>query len=150
MRPLAPHRVCIMCKGSLEEMGEQADESEEIDVIAREFVIRKHVRQKCRCKCGECIETAPAPRRLVPGGRYSLAFAIAVAVSKYVDHLPLERQVKIMRREGLVVDSQTLYDQIEALARVLWPAYDRLGAELLERARHLRRRNAVATARQWS
>ena len=37
-----------------------------------------------------------------------------------------------MRREGLVVDSQTLYDQIEALARVLWPAYDRLGAELLD------------------
>ena len=37
-----------------------------------------------------------------------------------------------MRREGLTVDSQTLYDQIEALARVLWPAYDRLGAELLE------------------
>ena len=104
-------RVCIMCNGSLEEMGDQADESEEVDVIAREFVIRKHVRQKYRCKCGECIETAPAPRRLVPGGRYSLAFAIAVAVSKYADHLPLERQVKIMRREGLVVDSQTLYDQ---------------------------------------
>jgi transposase len=125
-------RVCIMCKGSLEEMGAQADESEEIDVIAREFVLKKHVRQKYRCKCGECVETAPAPRRLVPGGRYSLAFAIAVAVSKYADHLPLERQVRIMRREGLVVDSQTLYDQIEALARVLWPAYDRLGAELLE------------------
>lgn len=35
-------------------------------------------------------------------------------------------------REGLIVESQTLYDQIEALARVLWPAYDRLGAELLE------------------
>jgi transposase len=125
-------RVCVMCKGSLEEMGDQEEASEEIDVIAREFVIRKHLRQKYRCSCGECIETAPASRRLVPGGRYSLAFAIAVAVSKYADHLPLERQVKIMRREGLVVDSQTLYDQIEALARVLWPAYDRLGAELLE------------------
>src|SRR5687768_7573359 len=37
-----------------------------------------------------------------------------------------------MKREGLVVDSQTLYDQIEVLARVLWPTYDRLGAELLE------------------
>ncbi|HKN68606.1 MAG TPA: IS66 family transposase [Gemmatimonadaceae bacterium] len=125
-------RVCIMCKGSLEEMGDQADETEEVDVVAREFVIKKHVRQKYRCKCGECIETAPAPRRLIAGGRYSLAFAVAVAVSKYADHLPLERQVRIMRREGLVVESQTLYDQIEALARVLWPAYDALGAELLE------------------
>jgi len=130
---LAPNaRTCSVCNGSLEEMSGQAEETEEIDVLAREFVLKKHVRKKYRCRCGACIETAPAPPRLVPGGRYSLAFAIAVAISKYADHLPLERQVKIMKREGLVVDSQTLYDQIEALARVLWPAYDRLGAELLD------------------
>lgn len=125
-------RTCIMCSGTLEEMGAEAEITEEIDVIAREFVIRKHVRQKYRCRCGECVETAPMPPRLVVGGRYSLGFAVAVAISKYADHLPLERQVKIMMREGLVVDSQTLYDQVEALARVLWPAYDRLGATLVE------------------
>ena len=125
-------RTCPTCSGSLEEMGDAADETEEVDVITREFVLKKHVRKKYRCKCGACVETAPMPKRLVPGGRYSLAFAITVAVSKYADHLPLERQVKIMKREGLVVDSQTLYDQIEALARALWPAYDRLGAELLD------------------
>ena len=68
----------------------------------------------------------------MPGGRYSTAFAIAVAIAKYADHMPLERQVRIMRREGLITDSQTLFDQIEALARALWPAYDRLGAELLD------------------
>jgi len=125
-------RVCVLCNGALAEMAGQGEESEEIDVIAREFVIKKHVRKKYRCRCGECIETAPLPPRLVPGGRYSLAFAITVAIAKYADHLPLERQVRIMQREGLIVGSQTLYDQIEALARVLWPAYDRLGAELLD------------------
>lgn len=125
-------RVCILCKGTLEEMVGTFEESEEIDVVAREFIVKKHVRKKYRCRCGECIETAPLPPRLIAGGRYSLAFAIAVAISKYADHLPLERQVRIMRREGLIVDSQTLYDQIEALARVLWPAYDRLGCELLD------------------
>jgi transposase len=125
-------RTCPSCNGTLEEMGELAEESEEVDVIAREFVMKKHVRRKYRCRCNECVVTAPMPPRLIPGGRYSLSFAIAVAISKYADHLPLERQVRIMKREGLVVDSQTLYDQIEALARVLWPAYDRLGAELLE------------------
>jgi transposase len=124
-------RKCTACGGALEEMG-QAEESEEIDVIAREFVLKKHVRKKYRCRCGACIETAPVPPRLVPGGRYSLAFAIGVAISKYADHLPLERQVRIMKREGLEVDSYTLYEQIERLAGVLWPAYDRLGAELLD------------------
>jgi transposase len=123
--------TCRACGGALEEMG-QAEESEEVDVISREFVLKKHVRKKYRCRCGACIETAPMPPRLVPGGRYSLAFAISVAIGKYADHLPLERQVRIMKREGLEVDSYTLYDQIERLARVLWPAYDRLGAELLD------------------
>lgn len=130
----ASDRTCSVCNGTLEEMGDLADEAEEIHVLAREFVRRKHVRKKYRCRCGACVETAPSPPRLVPGGRYSLAFAIAVAISKYADHLPLERQVRIMKREGLVVDSQALYDQIDALARVLWPTYDRLGAVLLDEA----------------
>ena len=125
-------RACTTCGGTLSLMGDQVEESEEIDVIAREFVIRKHVRRKYRCACGACVETAPAPRRLLRGGRYSIGFAIAVAISKYADHLPLERQARIMKREGLEIDSQTLYDQIEALARLVWPAYDRLGASLLE------------------
>ena len=124
-------RACKACGGALEEMG-AAEESEEIDVLAREFVRKKIIRKKYRCRCGACIETAPLPKRLAPGGRYSLAFAASVAIAKYADHLPLERQVRIMKREGLEVESTTLYDQIERLARVLWPAYDRLGAELLE------------------
>jgi transposase len=61
---------------------------------------------------------------------------VEVAVGKYLDHLPLERQCRMMRREGLDVNSQTLWDQIEALARVLRPTYHALhqrvlGAELV-------------------
>jgi transposase len=54
-----------------------------------------------------------------------------VAVSKYADHLPLERQVKIMKREGLDVQSQTLWDQIDALAKHLSPLRDLLRAAQL-------------------
>jgi transposase len=35
-----------------------------------------------------------------------------VAVAKYLDHLPLARQVRQMARAGLRIDSQTLWDQI--------------------------------------
>jgi hypothetical protein len=33
-------------------------------------------------------------------------FAIEVAIGKDLDHLPLERQARIMRREGLATESQ--------------------------------------------
>ncbi len=115
----AADQVCGSCGGRLQPWVNQYEESEEIDVVERHFVIKKHRRQKYRCTCGACIETAPAPLKLFEGARYSIDFAVEVAVQKYLDHLPLERQVRIMRREGLEIDSQTLWDQIERLARHL-------------------------------
>jgi hypothetical protein len=67
------------------------------------------------------VVTAPGPEKLIPGGRYTVEFAVEVAVGKYTDHLPLERQVRMMAREGLEVDSQTLWDQVHALAMHLKP-----------------------------
>ena len=39
--------------------------------------------------------------------------------------------MRMMRHEGLLVDSQTLWDQIEALARALRPMYDAIRAHIL-------------------
>ena len=58
------------------------------------------------------------------GGRYSVSFAIEIAYDKYMLHSPLERQAREMTRQGLVIDSQTLWDQTWALSQVLRPAYD--------------------------
>lgn len=114
----ADKRVCDQCGGALTEMG-QSEDSEEIDVIERRFIIRKHRRLKYRCSCNACIKTAPAPLKLVSGGRYSIAFAVECAVQKYAYHMPLARMARQMGHEGLEIDSQTLWDQIEQLGAVL-------------------------------
>jgi transposase len=124
-------KTCNACGGQLAEWNGQFEESEEIDVIERRFVITKHKRQKYHCRCGQCVETALGPVKLFAGARYSPKFAVTVAVDKYTDHMPLERQVRAMARDGLDVDSQTLWDQINALARVLEPAHERLHAHVL-------------------
>ena len=76
--------------------------------------------------------TAPAPAQVTTGGRYAPEFGVGVAVAKYADHLPLERQVRMMAREGLIVDSQTLSDQLNAIARHLAPTYEALGRRALD------------------
>ena len=129
-------RACPKCGGALAEIVGQTEDSDEITVVERRFVIVKQKRQKYRCACNGCIETAPAPPKLTTrpdarGPRYSIEFAVEVAIAKYLDHLPLERQVKIMRREGLDIDSQTLWDQADALARVLRPTDDALERHVL-------------------
>ena len=39
--------------------------------------------------------------------RYTLTLAIKIVLNKYLDHIPLERQARIMDRHGLVITSQT-------------------------------------------
>ena len=119
-------RTCSICGCVMAPMGDQAEESEEISMVKRQFILVKRRRVKYRCKCNEKVVTAPQPPRLIPGGRYSLDFAVEVAAAKYLDHLPLERQVRTMRREGLKIGSQTLWDQIHALQKVLIPTYEAL------------------------
>ncbi len=124
-------RACPGCGGSLVAMGDQCEESDEITVVERVFVTVRHRRQKYRCRCNAAVVTAPGPRKLIPGGRYSPAFAAEVATAKYLDHLPLDRQKRMMRREGLEISSQTLWNQIEALAALLQPTYEALGERVL-------------------
>jgi transposase len=129
-------RTCPACHGELEEMTGQSEDSEEITVVERRFVLVQHRRQKYRCACNGHIATAPSPSRLSlfddgRAGRYSLDFAVEVAIDKYLDHLPLERQARKMGREGLKIDSQTLWNQLEALARRLTPAYQALRQRIL-------------------
>lgn len=127
----AADTTCPTCGGELEEMEGQYEEHDEIDVVPLRFVFKHHRRKKYACHCGGCIETALGPDKLCPGGRYSVNFAIYVAISKYCDHLPLERQVRMMARDGLVVTSQTLWDQIEQLAWVVESVMPRLLAYVL-------------------
>src|SRR5262249_3937300 len=61
----------------------------------------------------------------------SLDFAVKVAIDKYLDHLPLARQERILRRHGLVVTSQALWDQLNVLGRRLESASRALLARAL-------------------
>ena len=127
-----PDQACPRCGGELVPMAGQFEEHEEIDVVERSYRIVHHRRQKYRCGCGSCIDTALGPDKPIPGGRYSIGFGVHIAVAKYLDHLPLARQVRQMARAGLEVDSQTLWDQLHALARHLEASYQALHGYVLE------------------
>jgi transposase len=127
----ADQRACPACGGTLVAMAGQYETAERITTVKLSYHVERYARQKYRCACNGAVVTAPGPAALIPGGRYAPAVAVGVAVAKYTDHLPLERQVRMMAREGLVVDSQTLWDQINALARHLQPTYEALGQRAL-------------------
>ncbi len=127
----AADKICPSCGGELAPMKEQFETSEMIDVVEVSYRIVKVKQQKYVCRCGGCVETAPGPERATPGGRYSLDFAVKVAIDKYLDHIPLARQERILRRHGLDVTTQTLWDQLNALGRRLASASRALLARVL-------------------
>lgn len=129
----ADERSCPACDGQLEEMGDQSEDSEEITVVQRQFKLIRRRRRKYRCRCNGAVVTAPGPTgHLVrPGGRYSVEFAVEVAVDKYLNHLPLDRQRRMMLQQGLLIDTQTLWDQLFALYGHLEPSYDTLLERIL-------------------
>jgi transposase len=112
-------RACPSCGGELSPMAGQYETSEMIDVVEIEYKLVKVKQQKYVCRCGGCVETALGPERASPGSRYSLDLAIKVVLDKYLDHLPLARQVRIMERFGLDITSQTLWDLSYAVAKRL-------------------------------
>ncbi len=115
--------TCGGCGGDLRVLAEQFEESELISSVRRTFVLKQVKRQKYACSGCGTLCAAPGPMRLVPGGRYDVAFAVHVALDKYLDAMPLERQVRKMARVGLEVTSTTLWDQLHLLYLLLLPSF---------------------------
>ena len=55
-----PDKQCPKCGGALAEMKGCHEEAEEVDVVERRFVLRRHKRQKYRCGCGGFMSIASA------------------------------------------------------------------------------------------
>ena len=125
-------KVCPTCGGGLEPFEGQFVESEEVDVVGVQYVLKKHRRKKYRCPCGCTVQTAEPPKKLIPGGRYSTEFAIQCVYDKFDGHLPFERQVRRMGRAGLKTSTQALWDQSWALAGCFRDAIERLHQYLLK------------------
>jgi transposase len=127
----ADDRQCPACGGTLTEMTGQTEDSARITTVKLTYQVEHHLRQKYRCACNGAVVTAPGPAQVMAGARYAPEFGVGAAVAKYADHLPLDRQVRMMARAGLIVDSQTLWDQLNAIAHHLEPTYDALGRRAL-------------------
>lgn len=126
------HRVCECCGEPLHELPGLTEDSQFISVERPLYFVVKYKRQKYSCK-NECtIVTAPNAAKVYDGGNYSIQFGASVAIDKYLDHQPLERQARAMKRAGLRTDSQTLWDQLDGLAVRLQGTYEALRAHVLE------------------
>ena len=125
--------TCSHCNVPLHEIPDQVTEHDIVVSIQRSYFINRHQSQHYRCNdCGRTKVAPGAKEQFIKGGRYDASIAVQVAVDKYSNHLPLSRQVKQFKRDGLRITSQTLWNQIDTLATYLEPHYLALHKLVLE------------------
>lgn len=108
---------------------------EELDCKPAEFFVRVIKREKRGSHCLEeqGVVVAPAPARIVPKGKLSDEFIIAVLAAKFQQHLPVYRQcATLLEDHGIDLSRQTLNEGILAAAQLLVPVVKAQAVELLK------------------
>ena len=120
------------CGGELHVIGETVTEM--LDVVPMQYRVKRTVRIRYGCRtCEEGVVQAPAPPRPVEGGIPTEALLAAIAVAKFAWHLPLNRQLRMMRAQGIELDRSTLSLWIGRTAWWLQSLYALLLASILAR-----------------
>ena len=124
-------RSCPECGGRMRRIG--VDPSERVHFVPARFVVRRYEREKWACPDGHAVVTAKAPEPVVRRGKYEPSVYAHVVVSKYQDHLPLNRLAGILKREGAQISKQTMWDMLVTVDElVAQPILERCREELLE------------------
>jgi transposase len=119
---------CGQCGKDLVKIGE--DVSEQLDVEPARFFVHRHIRPQYACRACETVTAAPVPPAVIDGGLAAPGLLAWVAVSKYVDHLPLHRIAQIAARQDVTLASSTLAEWVGTTGAALQPLADRLAALL--------------------
>jgi transposase len=130
-------RACPKCGGERTCIGH--DVTEVIDVIPAEAIVRLDKREKLACApCDGELVRAPLGNKIVDGGKLGLTLVAQLLVDKYIDGLPLHRQLARFKRLGLDLSVSTLCDQVKWCTDLLRPLWRAALAEIITaRVMHL-------------
>jgi transposase len=122
---------CCENRAKILEMKNCFEESCEIHVTERKYILRRNKRKKGKCeKCGKIFVAEGGPK-LTTGGEYSIHMGVQVVDDKFSHHLPLERQRKMMEEAGLNVDTKTLFSLTSHVASLLSDIPEMIRQEVL-------------------
>jgi transposase len=125
-------KVCVKTGEPLTRIGEEV--SRKLARRTEQFYIIEYVRPKyaSRKHPDQGILTAPLPDAVIARCPADESLLASVLVAKYCDHLPLYRQVQMLRRSDVQISRQTLSKWVLSLAAGLKPLYEAMKARVLQ------------------
>jgi transposase len=123
-------RICP-CGCNLKKIGEEVSETLEYNPAT--CYVHKIIRPKYACvtEAERGVQIMHLPKRPVPG-RVGASLLSYIFVSKYCDHLPLERIENIFKRQDVKMPKSTMVDYLTRTYELLSPLYQRLHEAIMD------------------
>lgn len=106
--------------------------TEQLDYEPGKLFVNRYIRPKYAKPNGEGVLIAPLPNFIVQRGMAGAGLLAWIVVQKYVDHLPLYRQIEQFKRFGMPVPSSTMSDWVAMSLKELNPLYEVLKKKVLD------------------
>jgi transposase len=104
--------------------------TEELDYTPGKFWVNQYIRAKYVVP-QKGIVLADLPTRPIEKCIASAGLLASVLIEKYVDHLPLNRQLQRFKREHIAIAPSTIVDWVKQSCALLYPLYEVLKAKTL-------------------
>jgi transposase len=131
---IEPSSTCGRCAGALHALPSSTSWRQEW--VPGHFERLEIVRERCVCpRCPSAgVLIAPAPSFLLPKALCGNGLLARILIDKFADHLPLNRQVSRMEREGVEFSTNVLSSWVIEASGPLQFVANAIGARLLEGA----------------
>lgn len=106
--------------------------TKELDYTPAQLIARHFIRNKYALPNGEGIIIGKLPSRPIEKGIAGAGLLSNILVEKFVDHLPIYRQIERFKREDIKLPASTIDSWITQTADLVKPLYDRLVKLVLE------------------
>jgi len=113
----------------LKKIGEEI--TEVLEWEPGELFVKKYVRNKYAKKNNEGVLIGQLPPRPLEKAMAAEGLLAQIVIDKYVDHLPLHRQMQRFERSGVKLPYSTLTDWVSATCTLIDPLYSALKKEVL-------------------
>ena len=114
----------------LRKMGEEI--TEVLEWEPGELFVKKYIRNKYAKSNNGGVLIGSLPSRPLEKAIAGAGLLAQIVIDKYVDHLPLHRQMQRFERSGIKLPYSTLTDWVSATCRLIEPLYEALKREVLQ------------------
>lgn len=105
--------------------------TEELEYTPGKFFVNRYIRPKYALSGKEGVLIASLPSRPIDKGIAGPGLLAGILIEKYVDHLPLHRQLQRFKREQINIAPSTIGDWVKYSCELLTPLYDTLKKQVL-------------------